>query len=361
MLRLQSTFSSWREYLSPVSHVSTFKQTGEITPEEFVLAGDYLAYKFPTWSWSPAPPSKRRDFLPADKQFLVTKHVASHVRAQAKAGDYEPLGTGNDETVDEDGWTISHLSKELKLSRGVVPSGSILSQPQDDIRLHAQAANNDEDADSILDIDDLEEHELDDSGYLQDPAADEGNNSTRLPDRSYNLYITYSTSYRVPKMYLSGFNAAGGPLTPDEMFEDIVSEYKDKTVTIEAAPFMEHTTMVSIHPCRHASVMKMLLIRAEARQRRLRAAAAAAANVTNARKNSSTVAQLEQDDLLSGLDGLGLDSEGWEDVSSAVTNGTAGDEESEEAIRVDQYLVIFLKFISSVTPGIEHDNTMTAL
>lgn len=40
-----------REYITPVSHVSTFTTTGEITPEEFVQAGDYLVYKFPTWSW----------------------------------------------------------------------------------------------------------------------------------------------------------------------------------------------------------------------------------------------------------------------------------------------------------------------
>ena len=34
------------------------------------------------------------------------------------------------------------------------------------------------------------------------------------------------------------------------------------------------------------------------------------------------------------------------------------DEEDQFAIRVDQYLVVFLKFIASVTPGIEHDFTM---
>lgn len=51
---IRSTLSSlrdWREYLTPVNHVSSFKKTGEITPEEFITAGDYLVYKFPTWSW----------------------------------------------------------------------------------------------------------------------------------------------------------------------------------------------------------------------------------------------------------------------------------------------------------------------
>ncbi|KAK9317464.1 autophagocytosis associated protein [Lipomyces starkeyi] len=345
MLRLQSTLSSWREYLSPVSHVSTFKQTGEITPEEFVLAGDYLVYKFPTWSWSSAPPSKRRDFLPPEKQFLVTKHVASHVRAQAASGPYVGSSTNAEEREDEDGWTISYVSRS-NTSPTMSPSTSASSIVQ-------PSTNPEDDDDSVLDIDDMEANELEDSGYLQNTTADTSYPdhpsssavTTSLPDRSYNLYITYSTSYRVPKMYLSGFNAAGGPLSPDEMFEDIVSEYKDKTVTIETAPFLEHTTMVSIHPCRHAGVMKMLLSRAEARQRRIRTA-----------QRDEEKAHLGQEDLLAGMDGLGLDSEGWEDVT-----GVEHEDDTEEAIRVDQYLVIFLKFISSVTPGIEHDNTMAAL
>jgi ubiquitin-like-conjugating enzyme ATG3 len=33
-------------------------------------------------------------------------------------------------------------------------------------------------------------------------------------------------------------------------------------------------------------------------------------------------------------------------------------EEEDAAIRVDQYLIVFLKFMASVTPGIEHDFTM---
>ncbi|KAK9322896.1 autophagocytosis associated protein [Lipomyces orientalis] len=344
MLRIQSTLSSWREYLSPLSHISTFKQTGEITPDEFVLAGDYLVYKFPTWSWSSAPPSKRRDFLPPDKQFLVTKHVASHVRAQAASGAYAG-STTNDELEDEDGWTISYTSRSnTSPSKSPSLSGPSVVRP---------STKSEDDNDSVLDIDDMEANELEDSGYLQNTTADTScpdhpltsTVTTSVPDRSYNLYITYSTSYRVPKMYLSGFNAAGGPLSPDEMFEDIVSEYKDKTVTIETAPFLEHTTMVSIHPCRHAGVMKMLLSRAEVRQRRIRSA-----------QKEEERARLGQEDLLAGMDGLGLDSEGWEDVT-----GNEHEDDREEAIRVDQYLVIFLKFISSVTPGIEHDNTMTAL
>ncbi|KAK9468150.1 autophagocytosis associated protein [Lipomyces arxii] len=312
MLRLRSTISSLREYLAPISDVSTFKQTGEITPEEFVLAGDYLVYKFPTWSWGTGPESKRRDFLPADKQFLVTKHVACNVRAQTAVGGFEQ----EEEDEDEDGFTVTY-SNPVQASRQGQKHTQI--QPEED----------------VIDIDDMEANEMADPGYLSES---EGAVQTSVPDRSYSLYITYSTSYRVPKMYLSGFNATGGPLSPDEMFEDIVSEYKDKTVTIETAPFLDNVTMVSIHPCRHAAVMKLMLNRAEARQRRL-------------------AAKTDEQDMVDKIDGLGLDSEEWEDLAAGATTEEGGD----AAIRVDQYLVIFLKFISSVTPGIEHDNTMSAL
>ncbi|KAK9460044.1 autophagocytosis associated protein [Lipomyces oligophaga] len=344
MLRLQSTISSWREYLSPVSHISNFKQTGEITPEEFVLAGDYLVYKFPTWAWSSAAPSKQRDFLPPDKQFLVTKHVACHVRAQASSGAYQPAaGSARPDESEEEvenGWTISFTSSAATAQTAPISSSSGTSPSADG----SPAAVADEDEDLILDIDDMDD-ELADSGYLANPTTESGNSATSLPDRSYNLYITYSTSYRVPKMYLSGFNASGSPLTPQEMFEDIVSEYKDKTVTIEASPFLDNITMVSIHPCRHASVMKMLFFRAEERQRRLLS-----------QGNAKPVTDV--DDLLHGVEGLGLVSDEWESIT---TENLEKDSEEQDAIRVDQYLVIFLKFISSVTPGIEHDNTMTAL
>ncbi|KAK9448013.1 autophagocytosis associated protein [Limtongia smithiae] len=371
MLRLHSTFSSLREYLSPVSHVSTFTETGEITPEEFVAAGDFLVYKFPTWSWSAASPSKRRDFLPADKQFLVTKHVPSHARAQASAGAYG-VGSGgaggdddpaSDEADDEDGWTISYKSHASRSKSGPTPTGT-KATTVGNCAAHEDEQKSD---DEILDIDemddddddnDMEERDLEESGYL--PPSSSSRSATNpsraaiaaMPDRSYNLYIAYSTSYRVPKMYLSGFNASGGPLTPTQMFEDIVSEYKDRTVTIETSPFLEHTTMVSIHPCRHASVMKMLIARADARQRRIRAA-----------QQEQERARLGQEDLMAGMEGLGLDTEEWEELTteSADKDAAGAAADTEQTIRVDQYLIIFLKFISSVTPGIEHDNTMAAL
>lgn len=248
-----------------------------------MTAGDYLVEKFPTWSWASASKSKVRDFLPPGKQVLVTRHVPSHVRASTVSG---PVTLGEE----EDGWT----------SFGVVKDS--------------------EETEEIAEIADSDFEELDDD----DDAAE-----THVTDhRTYNLYIAYSTSYRVPKMYLSGYSPEGSPLTPEDMFEDIIPEYRDKTVTIERPTFQDNITMVAIHPCKHANVMRVLMERVEAKGDK---------------------------DITKGVAKLGVaDSEEGE-----------GEEEWEEvensAMRVDQYLVTFLKFIASVTPGIEHDYTMSAL
>ncbi|KAI4146479.1 MAG: hypothetical protein LQ340_005907, partial [Diploschistes diacapsis] len=51
---LRSALDALRDRFAPVTHTSTFRKTGQITPEEFLQAGDYLVYKFPSWSWSAA-------------------------------------------------------------------------------------------------------------------------------------------------------------------------------------------------------------------------------------------------------------------------------------------------------------------
>jgi ubiquitin-like-conjugating enzyme ATG3 len=84
--------------------------------------------------------------------------------------------------------------------------------------------------------------------------------------RTYTLYITYTPYYRTPRLYLSGYDAVTNqPLPPMAMMEDIVGDYKDKTVTLEDFAFASPPIKTaSVHPCRHASVMKVLLDRADA-------------------------------------------------------------------------------------------------
>lgn len=255
---------------------------------------------------SSAPPSKQKSFLPEDKQFLVTKHVPSHSRA----ADFEAIDSRMQETEEDDGWTSTAFTTNTdKAASGPAnPSETAI------------ATNEPEE---IIDIDLMDDSlEDEDDANIFNPSATSAH--TTSPVRTYNLYISYSTSYRVPKFYLSGFNGQGSPLTPEEMFEDIMADYRNKTATIEKAPFEEDLTLVSIHPCRHASVMKTFLSKAENRVPR--------EDETGAANNEN--------------------GDDWEEIKAS---------DSQQGIRVDQYLVVFLKFIASVTPGIEHDNTMSVL
>ena len=143
------------------------------------------------------------------------------------------------------------------------------------------------------------------------------------------------------------------------MMEDVVGDYKDKTVTLEDFPWYDgNVKMASVHPCRHASVMKTLLDRADA--------------ALKLRREKLKKAQLDPSKVPSagesGLEGLVDDIKALSlsDQQQQGSDKSGGDEwevlqhheEEQVAIRVDQYLVVFLKFIASVTPGIEHDFTM---
>ena len=59
------------ESFTPVLKETRYRETGVITPEEFVAAGDHLVHHCPTWHWVGGG---ARDFLPADKQYLETKN-----------------------------------------------------------------------------------------------------------------------------------------------------------------------------------------------------------------------------------------------------------------------------------------------
>lgn len=75
----------------------------------------------------------------------------------------------------------------------------------------------------------------------------------------------------------------------------ISQDHAHKTVTVETFPHLS-ADLASVHPCKHAAVMKKII-----------------------------------------------------DQYST----------SEKEIRVDQYLVIFLKFMSSIMPSVDYDHTMT--
>lgn len=138
--------------------------------------------------------------------------------------------------------------------------------------------------------------------------------------------------------------------------EDIVGDYADKTVTLEDFPFFENAVkMASIHPCKHASVMKVLLDRADA---------ALKIRLEKIRRGNGGGGKggHERGKVESGMEGL-VDEMNATQIADrrghglgvAAAGGAGGDEwevlqheggvseEDEVAIRVDQYLVVFLK------------------
>ena len=68
--------------------------------------------------------------------------------------------------------------------------------------------------------------------------------------------------YNTPRLWLSGVKENGDPLTNEEIFEDVQSDYVNKTVTIEKHTGIG-TSQASIHPCKHASVIHELVSKAQ--------------------------------------------------------------------------------------------------
>ena len=148
--------------------------------------------------------------------------------------------------------------------------------------------------------------------------------------------------------------------------EDIVGDYKDKTVTLEDFPFYDSSNgvkMASVHPCRHASVMKILLDRADAalklRQAKIKDGKEGSVAGMEGLVDETAKLKLESEKR-AHAEGVraagGGQGDEWEVLNQEDGEGDEG--EDKVAIRVDQYLVVFLKFMASVTPGIEHDFTM---
>jgi ubiquitin-like-conjugating enzyme ATG3 len=169
---LHSTLSTWRDRLAPVSRTSTFRSTGQITPEEFVLAGDYLVYKFPSWSWADAStPAKRVSYLPPGKQFLVTRGVPCHRRLNDNfAGD-----AGHDDEIvrdmlsggiggdDDDGW--------LRTGGGQDSAGRQENRIKD-VRTVDESGNMGEREEEEEDeIPDMEDEDDDEEAIIREPAG----------------------------------------------------------------------------------------------------------------------------------------------------------------------------------------------
>eukprot|EP00164_Ancoracysta_twista_P000044 GFYU01000061.1.p1 GENE.GFYU01000061.1~~GFYU01000061.1.p1 ORF type:complete len:310 (-),score=105.97 GFYU01000061.1:175-1104(-) len=294
------------EYFTPVLTSSAFLEKGVLTPEEFVAAGDLLVYKCPTWAWEAGDPSKTKSYLPADKQYLVTKNVPCHRRVRSLE-----TSVGEEDMVEVDGegdeaWVSTMFDKALGGQSsmgdeiGDIPSagdtqmGGIAPIESMEIDASGTLGGGDDDVPDMAEFEDDNLMDTDGStlqtGYIkrEEPA----DNIVRT--RRYDLHITYDKYYQTPRVWLFGYDEGRSPLTPEQIFEDVSQDHANKTVTMETHPNLG-VVHASVHPCRHASVMKKI-------------------------------------------------------VGHLTENG--------KDARVDHYLFLFLKFIQAVIPTVEYDFTM---
>ncbi|XP_015375404.1 PREDICTED: ubiquitin-like-conjugating enzyme ATG3 [Diuraphis noxia] len=324
---VKGTALGFAGFLTPVLKESKFKETGVVTPHEFIIAGDHLVHTCPTWEWACGDECKTKSYLPKNKQYLITRNVPC-VRRCKQIENCEVQENIVESEDGNEGWVethhfdcvlsslsekISEISLEVNLNNVNVTSlnkdNNALNSATNE-NLNVRNINdctddnddeNDEEEGDAVDMDAFVE-----SGLLEDDSVTIYPKHTKnkklsnssvdeiLKTRTYDLHITYDKFYQTPRLWLYGYNENQGPLSVEEMYEDVSQDYAKKTVTMESHPHVPGPSMASIHPCKHADIMKKLI--------------------------------------------------------QMVTDG-GGD------LGVHMYLIIFLKFVQSVIPTIDYDYT----
>jgi len=306
------------EYMTPVLADSQFVEKGVLTPDEFVAAGDMLVLRCPTWQWQAGDPAKARPFLPPTKQFLLTRNVPCQRRACTLgigADDEQQVEMGDLGDGDDEGWVATHASHAVKTvadddapSMVVAPPNAAVDVSDAAVSVSqlslagSAAAGGAATAASLAAEDGLEAEgavEADDPSSLNRAEDfDTLGDEAILRTRTYDVSISYDKYYQCARVWLYGYSESRQPLTQAEVLQDISVDHALKTVTLEAHPHISIGSGLhaSIHPCKHAAVMQKL-------------------------------------------------------TAELVAAG--------RECRPEQYLFLFLKFISAVCPTIEYDYTIS--
>lgn len=158
----------------------------------------------------------------------------------------------------EEGWVDTHHFAEK--STGEEERVSDMKMDEEEGEAEAKDDGSDEEA---VDMEAFVE-----SGMLEDAATVDVVKSAKssatgggeiISTRTYDLNITYDKYYQTPRLWLFGYDESRKPLNVDEMYEDFSADHANKTITIETHPHLPGPPQASVHPCRHAQVMKKLI------------------------------------------------------------------------------------------------------
>jgi len=249
------------EFFVPVLKDSKFQETGVITPEEFVAAGDHLVHQCPSWQWASGDEDCVKEYLPKDKQFLITRNVPCYKRCRQMEynGDQELVLDSGDP---DGGWVDTHHFADQDACNEKVKEMSLEEKP---VEIKEDVAEDDEDEDAVDMEDFVESGMLEDDNATVDtlPTKDEDGSLAKggeiLSTRTYDLNITYDKFYQTPRLWLFGYDEKRNAMTVDQMYEDFSADHANKTITMEAHPHLPGPPQASVHPCKHAQTMKKLV------------------------------------------------------------------------------------------------------
>ena len=262
----------------------------------------------------------------SQSQYLLTRNVPCPTRASSlensvAINDEDMMAQIEDECCGDD-WLVSKVispeEQQRRMDEKLEEEFDILDEDGEtlkkvesakDATVDVENLNTGDEGPDTQDADDeyADMEEFEDDDVMEDEAAvattaasAQGKNIMKV--RTYDLSITYDKYYQTPRVYMLGYASSDSsqPLTGDEMFQDVMSDYANRTVTIDPHPHVAGQ-YATIHPCQHGAVMKTIV----------------------------------------------------RNLTKASADGEKGKPPS-----IEMYLFIFLKFISSIVPTIIYDFTM---
>ena len=232
---------------------SKFYEEGVLTPEEFIEAGNFLISKCPTWKWCAAEEKLFDKRLPKDKQYLKT-----NVPSYKRCSEYLKNNATTEKVVEGD-WVDADLENRPK--DGKKPAALNLDIEEKKKEIVAKNVDNDDDDFVIEGLDNAgkKDGDGDDFEIVDDEKKEKPETQVDVvKTRTYDVTVTYDFYYKVPRMWLMGYNEKGLPLTDEEMKEDVMPEYRNKTCTIEPQT-CTGLRNISVHPCRHSLLLKKMI------------------------------------------------------------------------------------------------------